>query len=104
MDLVTTGMAEVVSLQAPMILAIIVPARISMAAPQVTTGMAPSVFQAAMKAQAGQIHQPEPNPGVNLLQMAAALTLTGIMAAVTAEAQTLILEVAVPHQATNARV
>ena len=57
-----------------------------------------------MKVQAGQIPLPDHNPGVNLPQVAAALILIGIMAAVTAEAQVLIMEVAVPHPAINARV
>ena len=56
-----------------------------------------------MKAQVGQILPPEPKPGVSLPQVAVALTLIGITAAVTVEAQALILEAAVPRQAINAR-
>jgi len=44
-----------------------------------------------MKAQVGQILPPEPKPGVSLPQVAVALTLIGITAAVTVEAQALIL-------------
>jgi hypothetical protein len=57
-----------------------------------------------MKVQIGQILLPDPNPGVSLPQTAVALILIGIMAAVTAEAQILIMEVAVPRPAINARV
>lgn len=82
----------------------ILPAHTSMAVLQDIIGMVVNVWQAAMKAQAGQILLPDPNPGVNLPQTAVALTLIGIMAAVIAEAQALILEVAVPHPAINVKV
>ena len=57
-----------------------------------------------MKVQAGQMLLPDHNPGVNLPQMVVVPTLTGIMAVVTAEAQALIMEAAVPQPAINARV
>lgn len=94
------GTAEVVSAQALLILpalllveiAIILQVRINMDVHQVITGMAQGVLQAAMKVVVGQIQLPEPKPGVNLLQMAAALILIGIMEVVTV-GQILILEV-----------
>ena len=57
-----------------------------------------------MKVVDGQILLPDPNPGVNLPQAAAAVLLTGIMAVVTAAAQALIMEAAVLCPAINARV
>lgn len=66
-------------------LIIILPARMSTAVPPDPIGMAVSVKRAAMKAQVGQIAQLNPKHGANLLQEAAVLALTGIMAAVPAE-------------------
>jgi len=57
-----------------------------------------------MKVRGGQIQVPDPNHGVNLRQTAAAIILIGTMAVVTAEAQALIMEAAVPQPAINARV
>lgn len=71
---------------------------------QAITGTAQSVWQVAMKVQVGQILLPDPKAGVSLLQAVAVPTRIGIMEAVTAEAQALLLEVAVPRQAINARV
>ena len=87
----------------PLAVATILPAHTSMVAHQGITGMDQNVKQAVMKAQVGQILPPEPKPGVSLPQVAVALTLIGITAAVTVEAQALILEAAVPRQAINAR-
>lgn len=80
------------------------PVHTSTVAPQAIIGMAQNVWQATIPVEAGQIQLPDPNPGVNHLQVAVALILIGIMAAVTAEAQALIMEVVVPHPAINARV
>ena len=104
----TTGMAQNVRRlhrHHPAAEAGILPAHhISTAALRATTGTAASVCQAAIPAKVGQILRPEPKAGVSLPQAAVALILTGIMAAVTAEAQALIPRATVPHPAINVRV
>lgn len=82
----------------------ILQAHTNLVAPLATTGMVPSVLQAAMKVVVGQIQRPEPKAGVLLRQEAVALILTGIMAAVIAEVPLLIPEAEVLHLAINVRV
>ena len=77
---------------------------INTVAPQVITGTAASVWQVVMKVRVGRIHLPDPKAGVNLLQAAVELTLIGIMAVVTAEAQVVTTVAEVPRPAINVRV
>lgn len=99
-----TGMVEVAFPLTQAAAVIPLPVHTSTVVLRAISGMAVNVKKVLMKDQIGQILLPGPNLGVNLPRAAVALTLIGIMAAVTAETQVLIMEAVAPHPAINARV